>query len=139
MVCCLKFPYDDFCIELVSIYLLYCTKVHTTSNSSTYLECLYVSHYTHTCPGWGLIEVHGFQYKSYEDPTNLENKLQRHQFLMDVKANKDTLKTLLNITKKRYMKCTFCLGLVGALYPSELELPVVSALVQVSPIFSAFL
>ena len=29
-----------------------------------------------------------------------------------------------NIAKKRYMKCRFCLGLVGALYPSELELPV---------------
>ena len=25
-----------------------------------------------------------------------------------------------NIAKKRYMKCTFCLGLVGMLYPSEL-------------------
>ena len=43
-----------------------------------------------------------------------------------------------NIAKKRYMKCTFCLGLVGALYPSKLELPVISWLVQVSPIFSAF-
>ena len=42
-----------------------------------------------------------------------------------------------NIAKKRYMKCTFCLGLVGVLYPSELELPV-KRLVQVSPIFSAF-
>ena len=27
-----------------------------------------------------------------------------------------------NIAKIRYMKCTFCLGLVGARYPSELEL-----------------
>ena len=44
-----------------------------------------------------------------------------------------------NIAKKRYMKCTFCLGLVGALYPSELELPVISGLVQVSPMFRAFL
>ena len=26
-----------------------------------------------------------------------------------------------NIAKKRYMKCTLCLGLVGVLYPSELE------------------
>ena len=43
-----------------------------------------------------------------------------------------------NIAKKRYMKCTFCLGLVGALYPSDMELPVVSGLVQVSSIFSAF-
>ena len=42
-----------------------------------------------------------------------------------------------NIAKKRYMKCTFCLGLVGVLYPSELELPV-KRLVQVSPIFSTF-
>ena len=32
-----------------------------------------------------------------------------------------------------------CLSLVGALYPSELELPVISGLVQVSPIFSTFL
>ena len=31
-----------------------------------------------------------------------------------------------NIAKKRYMKCTFCLNLVGALYPSELELPAIS-------------
>ena len=30
-----------------------------------------------------------------------------------------------NVVKKRYMKCTFCLDLVGALYPSELELPVI--------------
>ena len=30
------------------------------------------------------------------------------------------------IAKKRYMKCTFCLSLVGALYPSELELPAIS-------------
>ena len=44
-----------------------------------------------------------------------------------------------NIAKKSYMKCTFCLNLVGALYPSEQELPVISGLVQVSPIFSAFL
>ena len=44
-----------------------------------------------------------------------------------------------NIAKKRYMKCTFCLSLVGVLYPSELELPVISGLVQVSQIFSAFL
>ena len=42
-----------------------------------------------------------------------------------------------NIAKKRYMKCTFCLSLVGVLYPSELELPAIR-LVQVSPIFSAF-
>ena len=28
--------------------------------------------------------------------------------------------------KKRYMKCTFCLSLVGVLYPSELELPGIS-------------
>ena len=32
------------------------------------------------------------------------------------------------------MKCTICLSLVEALYPSELELPVISGLVQVSPI-----
>ena len=45
-----------------------------------------------------------------------------------------------NIAKKKlYMKCTFCLSLVGVLYPSELELSVVSSLVQVSPIFSVFL
>ena len=29
--------------------------------------------------------------------------------------------------KKRYMKCTLCLGLVGTRYPSELELPVISS------------
>ena len=32
-----------------------------------------------------------------------------------------------NIVKKKYMKCTFCLSLVGALYPSELELPAISS------------
>ena len=31
-----------------------------------------------------------------------------------------------NIAKKRYMKCTFSLGLVGARYPLDLELPVIS-------------
>ena len=31
-----------------------------------------------------------------------------------------------NIVKKTYMKCTFCLGLVGALCPLELELPAIS-------------
>ena len=34
---------------------------------------------------------------------------------------------------------TFCLSLVEALYPSELELPVISGSVQLSSIFSAFL
>ena len=29
--------------------------------------------------------------------------------------------------KAQYMKCTFCLGLVGVLYPSALELPVISS------------
>ena len=42
-----------------------------------------------------------------------------------------------NIAKKTHVKFTFCLGLVGALYPSELELPVIRGLVQVSPIFRA--
>ena len=42
-----------------------------------------------------------------------------------------------NIAKKRYMKCTFYLSLVGALYLSELELPAISGW-SVSPIFSAF-
>ena len=37
------------------------------------------------------------------------------------------------------MKCSFCLNLVGVLYPSELELPAkYKRLVQVSPIFSTF-
>ena len=44
-----------------------------------------------------------------------------------------------NIAKKSYMKSTFRLSLVGAQYTSELELPVISGLVQVSPIFGAFL
>ena len=43
-----------------------------------------------------------------------------------------------NIAKKRYMKCTFCLGLVGTLYPSELELPVINGLIQVSPFLALF-
>ena len=44
-----------------------------------------------------------------------------------------------NIAKKRYMMYTFRLGLVGTLYPSELEQPVICGLVLVNPIFSAFL
>ena len=32
-----------------------------------------------------------------------------------------------NIAKNMYMKYKLCLGLVGALYPSEQELPVLSA------------
>ena len=43
-----------------------------------------------------------------------------------------------NIAQKSYMKCTFCLSLVGALYPSELELPVISGLVQVSRFLALF-
>ena len=44
-----------------------------------------------------------------------------------------------NIAEKRYMKCTFCLGLVGVLYPLELELPAISGWSKnISPIFSDF-
>ena len=41
-------------------------------------------------------------------------------------------------SEEKYMKYTFCLGLVGARYPSELELPVNKQLVQVSLILSTF-
>ena len=43
-----------------------------------------------------------------------------------------------NIAKKRYMKCTFCLGLVGVWYPLEPELTIYKRLVQVSLIFITF-
>ena len=41
-------------------------------------------------------------------------------------------------SKEKYIKCTSCLGLVRALYPLELELPVISGLVLMSPFFSAW-
>ena len=38
------------------------------------------------------------QDKSYEDPTNLENKLQRHQeFVAEVKANEDRIQDIAKV------------------------------------------
>ena len=42
-----------------------------------------------------------------------------------------------NIATKRYMKCTFCLSLVGALYIGT-GVATYKRLVEVSPIFSNF-
>ena len=44
-----------------------------------------------------------------------------------------------DIAKKRYMKCTFCLDLVGAFVSIGTGATCYKQLVQVSPNFSAFL
>jgi len=39
------------------------------------------------------------QDKSYDDPTNLENKLQRHQeFVAEVKANEDRIQDIAKVS-----------------------------------------